>query len=71
MVSKTVVIDGGLGSSPRNFLVIFIRTSAILCKINWYKCLDIMPLQEGMLPILKHIYLNGDVQCIVIYIDIY
>ena len=29
------------------------------CNTNWYTCLDIMPLQEGMLPILKHIYLNG------------
>ena len=34
----------------------FIRTGAIVCNTNWYMCLDIMPLQEGMLPILKHIF---------------
>ena len=31
---------------------------------NWYTCLDIMPQQEGRLPI----YLIRDVQYIVIYI---
>ena len=41
------MIEGGLGASPRKFLV-FIRTGAILCNSNWYMCLDIMPLQEGM-----------------------
>ena len=41
IVSKTLVIEGGLRSSPRKFLVIFIQNSVILGKINGYMCMVI------------------------------
>ena len=67
IISKRIVIEGGMGPPPELFLVIFIQNGAILANSNGYTCLDIMPQQEGRLPI----YLIRDVQYIVIYIYIY
>ena len=47
------MIERDLGVLPQIFFVIFIRTRAILCITNCYLCLDVMPQQEGMLPILQ------------------
>ena len=59
IVSKRIVIEGGYwGPPPELFLVIFIQNGAILGNSNGYTCLDIMPQQEGWLPI----YLIRDVQ---------
>ena len=59
IVSKRIVIEGGMGSSPRIiFLVIFIQNGAILGNSNGYT--------EGRLPI----YMFRDVQYIVIYINL-
>ena len=52
IVSKRIVIEGGMGVLPQNFFfVIFIQNGAILGNSYWYTCLDIMPQQEGRLPI--------------------
>ena len=51
IVSQRIVIELVLGSSPIIFLVIFIQNGAILGSSYWYTCLDIMPQQEGRLPI--------------------
>ena len=48
------MVEGSLGSTP--FFVIFMQIGAILGNSNGYICLDIIPQQEGRLPI----YLNGD-----------
>ena len=59
IVSKRIVIEGGFGVLPQNyFLVIFIQNGAVLGNSNGYTCLDIMPQQEGRLPL----YLIRDVQ---------
>ena len=54
------------GPPPELFLVIFIQNGAILGNSNGYTCLDIMPQQEGRLPV----YLIRDVQYKVIYINL-
>ena len=59
-----LLLKGVLGSSPKIILVFFIQNGVVLGNSNWYTCLDIMPQQEGRLPI----YLIRDVQYIVIYI---
>ena len=64
IISIRIVIDGG--PPPELFLVIFIQNAAILGNSNGYTCLDIMPQQEGRLPI----YLIRDIQYIVIYINL-
>ena len=46
-----MLLKGGLGSLSNKFLVIFIQNGAILGNSNGYICLDIMPQQEGRLPI--------------------
>ena len=67
IVSKEFLLKWVWGTSPRSiFLVIFIQNGAILGNSNGYTCLDIMPQQEGRLPI----YLIIDVQYIVIYIHL-
>ena len=55
---------GYWGPPPKLFLVFFIQNGVVLGNSNWYTCLDIMPQQEGRLPI----YLIRDVQYIVLYI---
>ena len=62
---KRIFIEGGIGVLEL-FLVIFIQNGAILGNSNGYTCLDIMPQQEGRLPI----YLIRDVQHTVIYINL-
>ena len=68
IVSKRIVIEGGIGVLPQNYFFskIFIQNGAILGNSNGYTCLDIMPQQEGRLPI----YLIRDVQYIVISINL-
>ena len=43
---KELYLKGGVGSSPRKKLVLFIRKDAILGNTNEYIWWDIMPQQE-------------------------